>query len=223
MPSNEPTPSLTTELTLIADQLRALSNNGLYWSTDPYQTERYHKILGLAARLLSMVETRSFEEIERIFYHDLDIRTPLAVVDTAVFDDTGRLLLIRRADDHTWAMPGGACDVGESPATGGAREVWEESGYIVEVTALLGVWDNRHWGSRSGRHLYHLLFAGRVIGGEATTSIETLELGWFAENEIPWDEIHRGHPPRIRHAFAWYADPTVPVYYDNEGWRPNPS
>jgi ADP-ribose pyrophosphatase YjhB (NUDIX family) len=207
---------LATELTLIADQLRALSNNGLHWSTDPYQIERYQKILGLAARLMGLVEARPLPDLERIFFDDLDIRTPFAVVDTAVFDDAGRMLLIRRADDHSWAMPGGACDVGEIPAVGGAREVWEETGYLVEITSLLGVWDSRRCGSRGSRHLYHLLFAGKVTGGAPTTSIETLEVRWFAQDEIVWDEIHPGHPARMRHAFAWQANPELPAYYDME-------
>jgi ADP-ribose pyrophosphatase YjhB (NUDIX family) len=211
---------LTIELTQIAEQLRALSNNGLQYTDDPYQIERFHKILSLAARTLALAERRPQAEIERIFFDDLTLKTPFAVVDTAVFDDQGRMLLIQRADDRLWAMPGGACDVGEAPATGAAREVWEETGYIVEIDRLIGVFDSRLCSQRTGRHLYHFLFAGAPAGGEARTSIETLDVAWFSQKDIPWEALSPGHKARIRHALSWRADPTIPSFFDREGWRP---
>jgi 8-oxo-dGTP pyrophosphatase MutT (NUDIX family) len=207
-------PNTAARLVQIADRLRSLSTNGLHWSTDPYQTERYQHILRLAAELLGMVDARPLPEIERVFFTDLDVSTPLAVVDTAVFDDTGRLLMIQRADNRRWALPGGACDVGETGAAGGAREVWEETGYTVAITHLLGVWDSRLCGSRGSRHLYHLLFAGRVTGGVPTLSQETLDIRWMTPGELPWDDLEPGHTPRIRHALAWQADPQHPAYFD---------
>ncbi|HXF63367.1 MAG TPA: NUDIX hydrolase N-terminal domain-containing protein [Caldilineaceae bacterium] len=204
----------SARLVEIADQLRALSNNGLIWSNDPYQEERYRQILKLAAELLTLAEMRPLAEIERIFFTDLEMRTPFATVDTAVFDDAGRLLMIQRADNGLWALPGGACDVGETPAAAGAREVREETGYRIAITALLGVWDSRLCGSRGSRHLYHLLFAGGVMGGAPTLSIETLDIRWVEPDAIPWDSLEPGHAPRIRHALAWRANPQTPAYFD---------
>lgn len=213
-------PDSTTELTQIAEQLRALSNNGLQYTDDPYQIERFHKILGLAARTLALAERRPPDEIERLFFDDISLKTPFAVVDSAIFDEQGRMLLIQRADDGLWAMPGGACDVGEAPATGAAREVWEETGYIVEIDQLIGVFDSRLCSQRTSRHLYHFLFAGAPVDGESTTSIETLDVQWFFQKDIPWNALSPGHEARIRHALAWRADPALPPFFDREGWRP---
>ena len=210
----------TTELTQIAEELRALSNNGLQYTKDPYQIERFHKILGLAARSLALAERRPLAEIERLFFDDITLKTPFAVVDTAVFDEQERMLLIQRADDRLWAMPGGACDVGEAPATGAAREVWEETGYVVEIGQLLGVFDSRLCSQRTSRHLYHFLFAGAPTGGEARTSTETLDVAWFPLGALPWDRLSPGHEVRIRHALAWRANPAIPPFFDREGWRP---
>ncbi len=211
---------LTIELTQIAEQLRALSNNGLQHTDDPYQIERFHKILGLAARTLALADQRSLDELERIFFDDVTLKTPFAVVDTAVFDEQGRMLLIQRADDRLWAMPGGACDVGEAPATGAAREVWEETGYTVNISHLIGVFDSRLCGQRTSRHLYHFLFAGAPADGEAKTSIETLDVAWFPLDALPWGSLSDGHEARIRQALAWRADPAIPSFFDREGWRP---
>lgn len=42
--------------------------------------------------------------------------------------DDGGILLIKRADNGYWAMPGGAMELGESITQCAIREVWEETG-----------------------------------------------------------------------------------------------
>jgi len=213
-------PDPTTVLTEIADQLRALAANGLHFADDSYQVERFQKILGLSAQLIDLVDGRPLPEIQQVIFNDLGWRSPGTGVDTAVFDDEGRILLIQRADNGLWATPGGGCDIGESAATTGAREVWEETGYRVEVTDLLGIFDSRHSGSRTGQQLYHILVAGKVIGGEAATSNETIDVRWFAADKVPWTNLSPGHEPRIRFAQSWRDSPNPKPFLDKEGWSP---
>jgi ADP-ribose pyrophosphatase YjhB (NUDIX family) len=78
-----------------------------------------------------------------VFRGNLGMRTPLLSVDAAVFDESGRLVLIQRADNGAWAMPGGAAEVGETPAEAVAREVREETGLEVRAVQLLGIYDSR--------------------------------------------------------------------------------
>lgn len=202
-------------LAQIADQMRAMANNGLTYSTNSYDIDRYHKLLALAAELLSVAATQTVDEIVRIFAADVDLRTPLVGMDTAVFDDAGRVLLIQRSDNHKWAMPGGAAEIGETPAANAAREVWEETGYQVEITHLLGLFDNSRYFRDINRHGYLLLFAGKVVGGEITLSNESLDVQWVALDAIPWDELSPGHVERLRHAVTWVGDPTIPTYFDS--------
>jgi ADP-ribose pyrophosphatase YjhB (NUDIX family) len=218
--SVKPTEDIAGRLVQIADQIRAMANNGLFYGKDPYDIDRYQRLLRLAAELLSMAASQPLEEIERVFLADVDLRTPLTGVDTAVFDEAGRVLLIQRADNHKWAMPGGASEVGDTPAENAAREVWEETGYEVEVTHLLGVFDNTRYLRSMNRHGYLMLFAGKVTGGETTLSTESLDVQWFALNAIPWDEMSPGHWVRLRHAIRWYSDPTTPAYFDLLSSRP---
>ena len=93
-------------------------------------------------------------------------------MDTAVFDESGRILLIERADNHLWAMPGGACEVGDTPAENAAREVWEETGYRVEITRLLGIFDNSRRLTAARRHGYLLLFGGKVVGARQRSAMK---------------------------------------------------
>lgn len=214
---------LSVAVTNIASELRALSNAGIHFTDDPYQIERYHRIIELAAELTSFADNRPLADLRRLFLDDMHYKTPYAVVDTAIFDDDDRLLLIRRADNGKWAFPGGACDVGEPPAIGAAREVWEETGYIAEVTDFLGVFDNRQNGGKSFHHLYCLLFAGRAVGGERLITRETLDCAWFAESELVWADVTESHISRIRHAYAWRADASTPVFFDRVAWQPKPT
>jgi len=207
---------IATQIAHIADELRSLSDNGQHWTDDPYQIERFTRIRALAAELQSLVDTRPLEEIRAIFSADLDTKTPLAVVDTAVIDQNGQLLLIRRADDKLWAMPGGACDVGESPATAAAREVREETGYEVEITHLLGVFDSHYSGTMSSRQLYHFLFSAVPVRGEARTSPETLDVRWFDFSDISWTSLSPGHHFRIQQVLAWWLNPSTKPYFDRE-------
>ncbi len=217
---NAPDASLAQTLSLIADELRALAHNNLQYIDDPYQIQRNRRVLELAAQLQSLTDLRPSQEIQRIFSQDLGYLTPLAVVDTATIDPDGKVLLIRRADDGLWAMPGGACDTGETPAAAAARETWEESGYQVEITRLLGVFDSRLSGTQASRHLYHLLFAAVPVAGAAKTSNETSEVGWFGWESVPWQTLSPGHYQRLQFVMQWWLNPRTGAYFDWEPWQP---
>jgi ADP-ribose pyrophosphatase YjhB (NUDIX family) len=205
---------VASRLVQIADQIRAMSHTGLAYSKDPYDIDRYQKLLRLASEMLSMAATQPLEEIERVLLDDVGLKTPLTGVDTAVFNEAGQVLLIQRTDNQKWAMPGGAAEVGNTPAENAAREVWEETGYQVEITHLLGIFDNTRYLRNINRHGYLLLFTGKVVGGELTESNETLDARWFLLDEIPWDNLSPGHVIRLRHAVAWYRDQATPAYFD---------
>jgi 8-oxo-dGTP pyrophosphatase MutT (NUDIX family) len=70
------------------------------------------------------------------------VRTSVGDTDTilfvgargVLFDEQHRLLLIQRSDNHRWAIPAGAMELGESMEDCAIREVWEETG--LRATSL---------------------------------------------------------------------------------------
>ena len=60
----------------------------------------------------------------------------------AVRNVTGQVLLVRRIDDGNWELPGGRVEVGETARQAVIREVAEESGITVELTAVSGVYSD---------------------------------------------------------------------------------
>ncbi|GAC1535644.1 MAG: NUDIX hydrolase [Herpetosiphon sp.] len=194
---------------LWADELRAIADDGLYWSADnAYDQRRYQRVLRIAAEIAAAHDPQATTAIEQEYLQQMErpgrgAVTPLAVGDAAVFAADGRLLLIQRSDDRLWALPGGAFEVGETAAEGACREAWEETGLRVEARALLGVYDSRLVGSRSHTHLYHFVFVCRASDptAEPVVSHETLAVGWFAEVDLP--PLSPGHGRRIADAFRF--------------------
>jgi len=204
MSSDFETPDRGTRLAQIAESLRAIAVNGLHWAETEYDRARYERALALATELLSLADTRDAAEIERAVRGDLGLRTPFVGVDAAIFDVQGRILLIQRRDNGRWGMPGGAADVGETPAEAAEREVREETGLRVRATRLVGVYDSRRVGSPDAAHLYHLVFLCDTVGGALTRTGETSGFGYFTEEAVATLALHAGHGPRIPDAFRAY-------------------
>ena len=203
---------LHTRLQQIAEELRAMASNGLHFGHDEYDIARYHQVMKLAAELMALTDTRSAEEIELIYSGHIDVYTPKVGATAIIFNQEGKLLLIKRADDGTWALPGGWADVGESAAETAVREAFEETGLQVMATHLLGVYDSRKSGSRNPQHIYLIVFICEVTGGALTTSNETTAFGYFAENELPTD-LHPGSQPRIGDAFRYQRGEDVGPFF----------
>lgn len=70
-------------------------------------------------------------------------QTPLLTVDVLVhLPGRGMVLVERKNPPLGWALPGGFVDVGESCEAAAVREMREETGLDVELTALLGVYSD---------------------------------------------------------------------------------
>ena len=198
------------QIALWADQLRHLAASGLRYAPTLYDTERYHALQSLALAMQAYAGGELPESLEPLRATVFAHVTPFAVADAAIIDDAGRLLLIRRADNGLWALPGGGLDVGETPAEGAVREALEESGIASEAVALAGVWDSRLCGSATRHHLYHFVVLCQPLpeqpGGAASHTHEVLETGWFGAEALPAD-IDPGHVTRIPHVFrVWKGE-----------------
>jgi ADP-ribose pyrophosphatase YjhB (NUDIX family) len=79
------------------------------------------------------------------YYHDVaapQARELLPAAYAIVRNDLGQILLVRRADDMYWELPGGRVEVGESASTAVVREVAEEAGVTIKITGLAGVYSD---------------------------------------------------------------------------------
>ena len=190
----------------LGDELRALAEEGIRYSGDePYHRERYERLRRGAAAVFALSDERDLDHIEKTVFAQLTHRAPIPCGDAAIVDTNGRILLIQRADDQLWAMPGGGFNVGETPAEGVAREALEETGVSVEVMELVGVYDSRYCETRSALQLYQFVFLCRPLSKAApTTPQEVLDQQWYSRDDLP--PLSPGHTVRVPHVFDYLID-----------------
>src|SRR4051794_22531041 len=98
--------------------------------------------------------------------HDLLLVTSVTIV---VFDDAGRVLLVRHNEGDVWVLPGGSIEPPESLADAVVREMWEETGLWVEPMRVLGVYGGPDFlvtYANDDQVAYQMIvFEGRVRGG----------------------------------------------------------
>ena len=129
------------------------------------------------------------------------IRSGVAAV---ILDGQGRILLQRRSDNGLWGLPGGSVEIGDSVRDAIIREVREETGLLVDVVRLIGVYSDPKFQvvRYPDGHVVHYvssLFACRILEGGLQTCEETLDLRFFDAESIP-DDLVPMHRIRIQDA-----------------------
>jgi ADP-ribose pyrophosphatase YjhB (NUDIX family) len=114
----------------------------------------------------------------------------LPSVSLLINDDAGRLLLVRHAGhSDRWGVPGGAVEVGESPADTAVREAREELGVdvrLLKLVAALGGPDYEVAYPNGDRVAYVTsVYAAQVVAGVPTADLDEIaEVRWFTPDGI---------------------------------------
>jgi ADP-ribose pyrophosphatase YjhB (NUDIX family) len=197
-----------------AREIQALSQTGLTFAHSDYETLRYQRLTEIAAEIVRDYTGLSEERLVEDFTMQPGYATPKVDVRGAVVRD-GKILLVQERVDERWCMPGGWADVGDLPSEMVAREVWEESGYHVVPRKVVGVFD----ANRSGRplelyHAYKLVFLCEITGGEARPSHETLDVGFFAFDDLPPLSANRTNERHLAEVRSHLRDPGRAAAFD---------
>jgi len=123
--------------------------------------------------------------------------TPLHSVSVAgvVVNDGGKVLVICRRDNGHWEPPGGVLELNKTFEEGVCREVLEETGVLVRVDRLTGVYKNMKLG------VVALVFRCTPKAGSATVTDEAREVRWMTINEV-CDAMTPAYAVRVTDAFA---------------------
>lgn len=198
-----------------AKSLQAIAQNGLNYSENNFDIERYNKIRDIAAEILASYSDVDFKVIKDLFEREKGHSTPKVDVRGAVFRDN-KILMVREIIDGGWTLPGGWADPIETPSKAIEREVFEESGFVVKAKKVLAVYDRTKQGHIPPfpYHVYKIFFECVMIGGKEKHSIETDGVGFFAENEIPELSKARTTISQIKRIFKHYENPQLPTDFD---------
>jgi ADP-ribose pyrophosphatase YjhB (NUDIX family) len=196
--------------------LFAIAQNGLTFAGDPYDRQRYEQVRRSAEELMRLVSDGELEHLRRIVALEAGYMTPKVDVRAGVFDAGGKILLVRERSDGHWSLPGGWCDVLESPSEAVAREVREEAGVTVDVDKLVAVLDRDKQGFRP--HVpftvYKLFFLCRERSRVPPDPTETTAIDWFPLEALPPLSTSRVLEPQLRLMHAHWLDPTLATVFD---------
>ena len=139
-------------------------------------------------------------EMRKLVGHKTVMQCAASVV---CVDDSGRLLLGRRADNHLWGYAGGACEIDERAEDCARRELLEEMGIEADELTFFCVnsGPEAHYIYPNGDEVsnFEIVYLCRNWRGEPSARDGEMEtLRFFAGDEIDLAEIS----PPIRRVVA---------------------
>lgn len=123
----------------------------------------------------------------------------LVATAVIVVNELNEILLQKRSEPYgSWGLPGGLIELGESTELAGKREVFEETGILVEDLKLIGVFsgkEDNYIRLKNGDEYYVVLTAYHTkcfTGALCADGNETLDCRFFDISEIP-DKLLKRH------------------------------
>ncbi|MFP7494960.1 NUDIX hydrolase [Terribacillus saccharophilus] len=197
-----------------ARRIQAISQAGLHFSKDVFDRERYEELQQLSSEIIANYSEQSAETVKGTLVAQKGYPTPKLDVRGVVFQD-GKLLLVKEKMDNRWSLPGGFCEVGLSASENAVKEIKEESGYDVVPKKLLAVLDSdKHTDKPQMFHYYKIFLQCDIVGGGAQESVETSEIGFFGETELPPLSLRRNTEAQIRLLFEYLRNPEKQSVFD---------
>jgi len=130
-------------------------------------------------------------------------------VSAVIFDDSRRILFMKRTRGDWWSLPGGRMDIGESAQICCVRETLEETGLETRIVRLVSVNTSPsrvvHYPDGNVHQSFVLCFEAEVIGGSLRESSESAGFRWCSADEI--ETIHL-IPDSRQNAFDAWANRT---------------
>lgn len=178
----------------LVDEAQAIARTGLHYSDDPFDRERYMRLLAAAERVYVDHTGVAAGDVTERLAADLGYVTAKVGADAAVFDDDDRILLVRRADDGKWGLIAGWVDTNEAPEHTVVRELAEEAGVEARVDGLVGVFFREASVTGTPHGTVSVVYLCSITGGTLRPQPhEVLELAWRAVDDIAPGDWHHHH------------------------------
>ncbi|WP_106495577.1 NUDIX hydrolase [Lentibacillus sp. Marseille-P4043] len=197
-----------------AKQIQSLSQSGLAFSNNKFDIERYEALRQISIEIIAKYTDLELEKVTNLFANETGYQTPKVDVRGVVFKDN-KILMVKEKIDDRWSLPGGFCDIGFSASENAVKEIKEESGYDVKARKLLTVLDmNKHPRPPQAYHYYKIFIQCEIIGGNATTGVETKGISFFPEQDLPGLSTSRDTESQINLLFDFLRDPDKAAVFD---------
>ncbi|ATU08525.1 NUDIX domain-containing protein [Methanohalophilus portucalensis] len=111
-------------------------------------------------------------------------KTPLLTVDGVIILNRKIVLIKRKNEPYrgSFALPGGFVEIGETTEEAVKREVMEETGLLIEILKLVGVYSDPSRDPRGHTVSVAYLAVGK---GEPKADTDAADVGCFDPNNLP--------------------------------------
>ncbi|MDR6552661.1 NUDIX hydrolase N-terminal domain-containing protein [Paenibacillus qinlingensis] len=197
-----------------AKQIQAIAQIGLTYSKDVFDLERFQALREISKDILDTYTMVGMDTINLSFANETGYATPKVDIRGVVFEDN-KILLVKEKADGAWSLPGGWADIGYSPSEVAVKEIQEEAGFEVVPVKLLAVLDKKfHDHPPEPYHIYKMFILCRITGGKALGGVETSEVQFFGEHELPELSAERNTVAQVKSMFDYVRFPDKEVQLD---------
>jgi len=173
----------TTNFAKALQRMLAITDTGLTYTRDPFDSERYEDLRQILSSVLQDQTELDQEELTAILKPTASYATPLMDVRAWIVQDQ-KICLVRGQGEDTWALPGGFGEVGYSPKENIRKEVQEETGFSAEVGSLLAVFDTNRFQLQNKQYA-KFVFDCQLLDGHFQENQEIAELEFFNIKNLP--------------------------------------
>ena len=114
----------------------------------------------------------------------------MVVAGAFIFDKDNKVLMQKRSDNGQWGFPGGFMELGESVQDTAYREVYEETGLLLEELELFGIYSgpkyDKTFSNGDQVSLVQISFICKRFSGELVESNEeSIQNKFFPLDDLP--------------------------------------
>ena len=197
-----------------AMEIQSLAQAGLTYTSNAYDIERYERLREISAEMIAEKTNISLDKVKDLFCNETGYQTPKIDTRAVIFKDNK--ILLTHENNGTWSLPGGWCDVLESVKSNTVKEVKEETGLDVETIKVIAIQDrNKHNKPIYAYGVCKVFILCDIIGGEFKKNIETTEIKYFSQDEIPNNLAEeKTNKEQIKMCFKAYNDKNWQTQFD---------
>ena len=201
--------SLASQMHRWAREINAIGQNGLTYVKDRFDKERYERLQDIAAEMAHYYIDEQTKIIKKQWCTE-GYKTPQIDTRAAIFNDEGKILMVKEKLSGKWNLPGGWCDEDQSLVSNVVKEVWEEACMEVYATRLIAIHDrSKHNTIDTLTGCLKAFIECKAGPGTFVDNIETAERRFFAKDELPVSELRTTTCTleQILMCFACHEDP----------------
>ena len=165
-------------------KIQSIAKIGLVYAKDPYALTNYQEINDLSKKFL---EEFMDVKLDRPNYFERNIYpTPNISARVIIFnDDKSKVLMVREVNSKQYSLPGGWCDLYDSPSDTARNEARQEAGAEIKDLRLVGITNRTPFISSTGIPNYVVVFEAKLDGELHEHEYETDIVDFFDIDNLP--------------------------------------